>query len=355
MKKFGWTGLCLCACVLASFLCACSGGSGGSDDRSVSSVRAMVSVGNFASTDSNGFLLDYKGETYYQTRNGAQFAHRIRPFSIAKYEVTYELWYTVRVWAESHGYTFAHLGAESEFDDAGAAPSEDGKFRPVVYISWRDAMIWCNAYSQMQGKTPCYYGDAGFTDVLRSVTNSSVNTANVPGSQDAPYVRWDANGYRLPTEGEWQYAASCGGRYPYNYASGATTYYDDLNDANGNGIIDGKEMSDLVAVYDQYWDGSTWAVKGENTTSSPVGSKAANAFGLYDMSGNILEQCFDWYSNLPASETENYSGPATGTGRVARGGCFDGYSVWCQVSYRELRGRPELADRNSGLRVVNSN
>ncbi|MDR0997969.1 MAG: formylglycine-generating enzyme family protein, partial [Treponema sp.] len=92
----------------------------------------------------------------------------LSPFYLAKYETTYELWYEVYQWATtSGGYTFANPGQEGHNGTAGAAPTEAGKTEPVTTISWRDAVVWCNAYSEKSGKEPVYYTDSGYTTVLR--------------------------------------------------------------------------------------------------------------------------------------------------------------------------------------------
>ena len=78
------------------------------------------------------------------------------PYYIGAYEVTYELWYTVRCWGQSNGYSFAGLGREGNDGTDGADPTSDQR-EPVTMVSWRDAAVWCNAYSEMSGYTPCYY------------------------------------------------------------------------------------------------------------------------------------------------------------------------------------------------------
>jgi formylglycine-generating enzyme required for sulfatase activity len=235
---------------------------------------------------------------------------------MGKYQVTYDLWYTVYTWAKANGYTFQDAGAEGSNGTAGAAPTT-AKYQPVTGISWRDAIVWCNAYSQMTGQTPVYCSDSGFTTPIKDATNgaygSSINTT--AGSFDNPYVNWSANGYRLPTEGEYQYAASYqnGTNWtPYNYASGDTAPYN---------------TSVTIGNYCWYYTNSG------NVTHN-VGGKTANALGIYDMSGNVWEWCWDWDGNYPSTSTD-YRGPASGSNRVIRGGSYDNGANTLQVGSRD--------------------
>lgn len=279
-------------------------------------------------------MVNVIGGTYeqYDSNGTTHFTHTISSFSMGKYEVTYQLWYTVRQWALSHGYTFANAGKEGSNGGTGTAPT-GAKYEPVTMVNWRDAIVWCNAYSEMSGFTPVYCTDASFTTYLKTSTNNlSINTTQ--GSEDNPYVNWSANGYRLPTEGEWQYAASNKGATLYNYASGATTFYNDTADTNpANGVVDGKDANDAVAVYGAYWNGSTWIDTGVTKTAN-VGTKRANALGFYDMSGNVCEWCWDWSGLYPGTSTD-YRGPSTGPSRLGRGGNWYYEADFLRISYRD--------------------
>lgn len=263
------------------------------------------------------------------------FSHEISNFKIGQYEVTFELWDTVYQKAITNGYTFSHVGEEGS-DAAGLAGE------PVTEISWRDAIVWCNAYSEMSGLTPVYYINIAMTAPLRTSTDDSTINSTA-GSQDNPYVNWSANGFRLPTEGEWQYSASYidGSSWtPWNYASGAAAAYND--DTNG------RTANDAVAVYRYFWESSAnpynERVDTGVTGTAIVGSKNANSLGLYDMSGNVAEWCWDYFEGYPSTSQTNYRGPdavnATNpNSRVVRGGSFEAYSVdlpvwlsWCQNS-----------------------
>lgn len=222
---------------------------------------------------------------------------------MSKYEVTYELWYEVYMWALSNGYVFNNLAHEGSVGYSGGVPTSR-KLEPVTWVTWRSAIVWCNAYSQMTGRTPVYYSDAGFTTLIKNSTagtySGSVNTT--PGSFDNPYVNWSCDGFRLPTEGEWQFAA----RYidgttwtPYTYVSG-----------------DSAPSSSSATIGDYCWYSGN-----SGNTSHDVGTKLPNALGIYDMSGNAYEWCFDFYGNYPGTSTD-YKGAAANNLRSILGEHF---------------------------------
>jgi len=158
----------------------------------------------------------------------------------------------------------------------------------------------------MTGLTPVYTYSSQVIRDSRD-TNSTACTSAV--------CNWSANGYRLPSEGEWQYAASNKGATPYNYASGATA---DINNATETGKV-------------------AWYTDNSGGITKPVGTKQANQLGIYDMSGNVYERCWDWYGDYPTNAQTNYRGPAGPVSdhyRVIRSGCYDRVAAELPVGYR---------------------
>ncbi len=186
----------------------------------------------------------------------------------------------------------------------------------------------------MDGKSPVYYSDAGFATPIKDSRDgsygSSVNT--IPGSFDNPYVNWNASGYRLPTEGEWQYAASYKngtGWTPYNYASGAIAAY---TDTTATGSV-------------------AWYYDNSGNMTKPVGTKTANLLGIHDMSGNVWEWCWDWNEDLPTTPQNNYCGTASGSARIRRGGTYGDIAGFLQIGYR-YNYYPYFETRSFGFRLA---
>jgi formylglycine-generating enzyme required for sulfatase activity len=289
-------------------------------------------------------------------------------FKIARYETTYELWKEVRDWAtdsarganvytinvgwEGHQETGTSPGAGTTNELTHGWTAAEKKSRPVTRINWRDAVVWCNAYSEMSGRDPVYYTDTTYTTVLRvSTDNSGTGTA-----ADGAKMKPGANGYRLPTEAEWEYAARGGNpvapEWGYIYAgqAGNTTYETETSQP----LTQGDPGPYLVAWFrdnaDEINQGSSNATN-KHYGVHPVGTKAANSKDLYDMSGNVCEWCWDWSVVIDPMAVTNPAGPATGSYRVVRGGGWNGGASDCALSWRS-DGSPNFRISDLGFRVA---
>lgn len=183
--------------------------------------------------------------------------------------------------------------------------------RPVINVSWLDAVEYCNWRSKQENLTPCY----------------TING-------DAVACNWSANGYRLPTEAEWEYAARQGGQK--------------VRFGNGKNVADPSEINfDATASYKK-----TYSKAGEyRQKTTPVASFGPNSLGLYDMSGNVWEWCWDWYAEYPSAAQTDPKGPDSGVRRLLRGGSWYGYPVFVRASNRGY-DTPSYRGSDFGFRLA---
>jgi len=245
---------------------------------------------------SGEFLMGSPETEAGRNANEAQRKVTTNGFWMAQTEVTKEQWDQVRKWGLRKGY-----------DDLpeGTAP---GPSHPVQNVTWHAVVKWCNARSEMEELKPCYFTDAAHSLVYRT---GDVNLSN-------DMVLWTANGYRLPTEAEWEKAARGGlsGKvYPW-----------------------GDTITQKLANY-------------ERSSTSPVKSLASNGYGLYDMTGNVWEWCWDWVDEYEAGAAKDPRGPVSGSERGIRGGAWHNSASDCRVAFRN-RNTPSSRFNDRGFRPV---
>lgn len=234
-------------------------------------------------------------------REKPQYKVYLDGYYISKYQVTQKLWKQVMGKNPSE-FKFKDENNPVEMLKAKLMqrPVEfKGKNNPVEMISWYDAIKFCNKLSQQSGLEP-YYNISG--------KNISINK--------------NAKGYRLPTEAEWEYAAR-GGNKSQGYKYAGSNNIDDVARCQNN------------SNYETY----------------PVGKKQANELGIYDMSGNVWEWCWDWYGDYNTADVENSLGADKDWGRVIRGGSWYSDAVNCRVACRGDFS-PGKSLNDVGFRVV---
>jgi len=195
----------------------------------------------------------------------------------------------------------AHDGSSFYFDGSSRASDEQC---PVIEVTWYGAAEYCNWLSEQEGLTKAY-----------TISSGSVS------------CDWNADGYRLPTEAEWEYAARSGGR----------------DDRKWSGTNSESELGDY-AWYDPNSGGET----------HPVGQKQPNDLGIYEMSGNVWEWCWDWYDSYSSSSQTDPTGPASGSLRVRRGGGYDRSALYCRTSNRSRDYPSGSSNRGLGFRLTRS-
>jgi formylglycine-generating enzyme required for sulfatase activity len=220
-------------------------------------------------------------------------------------EVTKAQWDDVAAWAATNGYDIT-VG-----DGSGKTNNH-----PVHSVNWYECVKWCNARSQKEGLTPCYFIDPIFFNPYKT---GKVNISNA-------WVSWNSGGYRLPTEAEWEKAARGGRQKKLFPWGGDTIQHTRANYYAATSLYD-YDTSLTQGDHPNYDTGA-------EPYTSAVGSFPANGYGLHDMAGNVSEWCWDWYGGYVVRYTTDPRGPASGTERVIRGGSWFHLASFARVANR---------------------
>lgn len=204
-------------------------------------------------------------------------------------EITLAEWREVYTWATNNGY---------QFDNPGTGFTNN---HPVGNINWYDAVKWCNARSEREGLKACYYTNV-VKDAGMEYRQGQLNISNA-------WVNWDADGYRLPTEAEWEKAAR-GGRQGRLFPWGDTITHAQANYFSTN--LHPYDVSPTRGMHPAFF--------GQMPNTAPTVYFAANEFGLFHMAGNVAEWTWNWSVPYTGAGEQNPLGSPTGSLRVTRGG-----------------------------------
>jgi len=212
----------------------------------------------------------------------------------------------------------ALMGVNPSYFDTGAMAPR----KPVESMTWFDAVLYCNARSKHDG-----------TDTVYSYTSVTGTPGNGCSGLGSLTISMSKSGYRLPTEAEWEYACRAGSTTDYYW---------------------GQSYPPQTAADTAQISAHAWWYNNTPYGTKPVATKPANAFGLYDMSGNVWQWCNDWYGSYSSGSQTDPMGAASGSYRVLRGGSWDcNYDlVILRSAYRGVNVPVNRENGGSGFRCV---
>ena len=263
--------------------------------------------------------------------NDAEFNVTLSAFKMSKYAVTQDLYQAVM----GNNPSYFNGGPTGGVDDYYLREPAEGETqgrRPVEMVNWYDAIIFCNKLSVREGLSPVYkingsvnpseWGEVPYYNYSNDIIVGDTN------KWDAVEIASGSNGYRLPTDVQWEYACRAGTSTKWHF---------------------GDDESKLEEYAWYGWE-DKWGYENPNGKTHQVGLLKPNQWGLYDMYGNVIEWCWDWWGDYPAAAKTDYTGAETGTDRVKRGGSWIHSAEYTRSASR-LYSPPVWSDV-SGFRVV---
>ena len=254
--------------------------------RQANDEMVWIDSGTFTMGSSN--TLDWNASPPHQVNIS-------KGFWMGKYEVTQEQYQAV-------------TGVNPSYFSSSPVSGETQSRRPVDTVTWYDAVEFCNKLSEQEGLTKAY-----------TITNRNPATG-YPITDATVTINWETNGYRLPTEAEWEYACRAGTTTAYNT---------------------GETISDNTG----------WYTNNSNSRTHEVGKKPANTWGLYDMHGSVWEWCWDLYGDYTSGAQTDPRGAVSDSNRVKRGGSWNDYGQILRSANRSSY-HPILRYYNLGFRLL---
>jgi len=224
---------------------------------------------------------------------------------------TYEYWMDTVEVSQGEYHSLMVISYPDYLDPTWQATYGAGDDYPAYSVYWGDAALYCNARSRQDGLDSVYT----YTSII-GVPGCLCQLENVVAD-------YSKNGYRLPTEAEWEFACRAGANTDFFWGKDCDPY--------PATTADSLEVDSYCVWYRNSWEcGTGYAGYGTH----PVGTKTANAYGLYDMAGNVYEWCNDWYGSYSSGSATDPTGPSSGTWHAIRGGSWGNYAYYLRSSNR---------------------